>query len=188
MAKTIRDNLVLLAFVVVLVGTSSTEAYYASFGLRYQYLSLSGDHILVRGLTAGFANPVVWLLYVISIALLASQARLTLFVGGLTRARYVGYTASLLLIAAAWAAGAAGGRAAALADGTEGRSTLPKVIRLDVKQGRGVAGPMEGERLLMQSGAGLFLVRPVRDRSTKAPLVRFVPGGNVDGLSLCSDC
>jgi hypothetical protein len=187
-AKAIRDNLALLAFLVVLVGTSSTEAYYATFGLRYQYLSLSADHVLFRGLTVGFSNPTVWIIYFVCVIGLAGQSPLVLALGGLSRARLLLYALVVAVVAAAWVAGSAGGRSAALADGTESRSALPKVLRLEIREGRGITDPLEGERLLMQSSAGLFLVRPVRDRATETPFVRFVPGGNINALSLCSSC
>jgi hypothetical protein len=57
MLKVLKENLSLLSLMVVLVGTSSTDAYYSLFGLRYELIDIPASHILFRGLTAVWAFP-----------------------------------------------------------------------------------------------------------------------------------
>ena len=135
MLKTLGENLSLLAILVVLVGVSSTDAYYASFGLKYQLLALTPDHILIRGLSAVFELPLIVTLYVIAIMLIAGQARLALFVGGVDRLRWLNYGFVIVLAIAGWWAGDYAGKAAASRDGTLERTTLPHLVHLTLKSG-----------------------------------------------------
>jgi len=51
-ADFIKDQLIILSFLVLYVGIVDTEAYYSAFGVRYQLLSFPSFHVMYRGLTA----------------------------------------------------------------------------------------------------------------------------------------
>src|SRR5438477_9600817 len=59
----IKDQLILLSFLVLLAGIVSTETYYAVFGVKYQFLSLPSFHLIYRGLTSLFDAPLLLLTY-----------------------------------------------------------------------------------------------------------------------------
>src|SRR5580765_3285033 len=62
LASSLRDQLVLIGFLVSFVGLVYTDAYYDDFGLKYQLLSLPWYHIVYAGLTA--VAQLHWLLLV----------------------------------------------------------------------------------------------------------------------------
>lgn len=69
--EALKVQLSLVAFLVVLAGTASIEAYYSQFGLSYESLALSADHIIYRGLTIVLVAPYVAIPYLIACAWLA---------------------------------------------------------------------------------------------------------------------
>ena len=101
MIKALRDNLALLALLITLVGISSTEAYYAYFGLKYQFIDLSGSHIPYRGLTTVFLFPLLIVLYLVAIVILAGQSRIALLLGSRRRLHWFNYAAIVIFTATA---------------------------------------------------------------------------------------
>jgi hypothetical protein len=191
MLKALRDHLGLLSLVVVLVGVSSTEAYYGSYGLRYQFLSIPTNHVLYRGLTATFDSMLIAGLYLVAIAAMAGQSRLAFALGGLDRVRWLNYALVVLVAVAAWFAGLAAGYSAAITDSTEGVTGLPLIQALHVKNGSAVAGidsAVQGYHLLLHTSSGAYILRPVRDPETETPTVQFVAGGTIESLRLCARC
>lgn len=69
--EALKVQLGLVAFLVVLAGTASIEAYYTQFGLSYESLDLPADHIIYRGLTIVLAAPYVAIPYLIACGWLA---------------------------------------------------------------------------------------------------------------------
>src|SRR5882672_3320256 len=64
----IKDQLVLISFLVFFVGIISTHTYYASFGIKYQFLDLPTFHIIYYGLLILIDAPYLVIPYVLVIA------------------------------------------------------------------------------------------------------------------------
>src|ERR1051326_7469072 len=62
-STTLKDELLLIGFLVLFVGIISTDTYYATFGVKYQFLSLPSFHIVYRGLTILTDAPYLLLPY-----------------------------------------------------------------------------------------------------------------------------
>ena len=72
--KIIRDQVVFVATVFSVFGLIMTETYYASFGIRYQFLNLSATHVLYRGFTLIYLNVAFFVMFlVILVGVLASR-------------------------------------------------------------------------------------------------------------------
>jgi hypothetical protein len=63
----IKDELYFISLLILFVGIISTESYYHTFGVKYQFLNLPVFHIIYRGLTANIANPVLLFSYLIAV-------------------------------------------------------------------------------------------------------------------------
>jgi hypothetical protein len=81
--KAIRDQVIFVAAFFSIFGLIMTDSYYATFGLRYQFLQLSATHIIYRGFTLIYFNPPFMIIFVVIIgATLASQFRFQIRIGG----------------------------------------------------------------------------------------------------------
>ncbi len=191
MLKALKENLTLLSLMVVLVGTSSTDAYYSSFGLRYEFLNISASHILFRGLTAVWAFPWLLLAYLAALALVATQSRLGVLFGGLDKLRWTNHAAVAVLATIAWFGGRYAGDLAATADMTASTSSLPLIVRIETKDqtlAPTPASPSEGYRLLLQDSRGIYLFRAVSVARTETPLVRQISSGAINAITVCARC
>ena len=188
MLKTLGENLSLLAVLVVLVGISSTESYYGYFGLSYQLLNVPSDHLVYRGLTAVFAVPSVILLYLIAVAAIAAQSVLGRILGRPRRVQWLNYALVVMFAFAAWWAGRATGESAARRDATVG-STLPLVTRLQTKAGGAASmSAVDGMRLLLHSGDGLYMFHPVASDKNDTPLIKFLATQKIESFDSCAHC
>lgn len=70
-AAVLKEQIALIAILVVLVGTVYSDSYYAAFGLRYQSLSLPAAHIIYRGFTVLVTSPYVAIPYLLAVGWLA---------------------------------------------------------------------------------------------------------------------
>ena len=191
MLKALKDNLSLVAILVVLSGTSSTEAYYSSFGLKYQLLNLPASHILYRGLTAALTYVPLAALYILVLALMVSQSRLALLFGGPDRVRFVNHALIVALVIGGWFGGRQVGLQEAVKDSSTSKTTLPLVKSLTAhEQGVSVevASPAEGYHVVLQTGAGLYLIQTVNNAETEKPLVRFISSGSIESATICASC
>ena len=191
MLKALKENLSLLSLMVVLAGTSSTDAYYSAFGLRYQFLSVPASHILFRGITAVWAYPLLAVPYLLALAMAAGQSRRALLLGGLDKARWANHAAVAAFVAAAWWGGAHAGDSTARSDMSSAGSGLPVVARIAMRPSatEGVpTSPAEGYRLLMQGADGIRIFKAVSDPRTESPLVRFIAMGGIDAIAVCARC
>lgn len=73
----LKEQLALLALLVLLTGTVSVERYYESFGLHYQFLDIPGEHLVYRGLTVVFDSTKVLILYFGAVIWLIADDRLS---------------------------------------------------------------------------------------------------------------
>jgi hypothetical protein len=191
MLKALKENLSVLSLMVVLIGTSSTESYYGYFGLKYQLLSIPAAHILFRGLTAVWGLPLLALLYVLALAIVATQSRLALLLGGLDRLRWANHAAIAIFVMLAWVGGEYAGHSAALTDMKADASSLPLISKIDLKEAaseQGPSSPSEGYRLLLQTSEGLRMFKAVQNPENESPLIKFIPAEAIHALTICARC
>lgn len=191
MLKALKENLALLSLMVVLVGTSSTDSYYSTFGLKYQFLNIPASHILFRGLTAVWAFPVLAVLYALALALVAGQSRLVLLLGGLDRVQWSNHAAVAIFITAAWFGGEFAGFKTAVSDMTADTSSLPLIVKIDLKDTTSAPAPLtasEGYRLLLQGSDGARIFKAVGNPRTESPLVRYISTGAINAITVCARC
>jgi len=191
MIKALRDNLTLLALLITLVGISSTEGYYAFFGLKYQFIDLPTSHILYRGLTTVFLNPLLIGLYLAAIIVLAGQSRIALAIGHRRWLHWLNYALIVVLTFVAWFMGSQAGFVGARIDATEGKTTLPLLSELKIASGSTadeVFGAVDGVRLLLHERNGIYVLNPVSDPVKETPLVKLIASGDYDGYTICVDC
>jgi len=173
--ETVKEQFTLLSLLVVLVGTVSTEAYYAQFGLRYQFLELHAEHILFRGLTSVIQAPYLLIPYAVASSWLAygealAQAR------SWSHARLLGATYALivLVLLVSYAMSVAAGTSAGRRDLAKDTTTLPVVKNM--VPGEGVEAPCEvssGCRLLSAGSDVLFVFVPTSDPNSVPTLKRI---------------
>jgi hypothetical protein len=176
---------------VVLIGTSSTESYYASFGLKYQMLNVPAAHILFRGLTAIWGLPTLAFVYILALAIVACQPQIALLLGGLDRLRFVNHAAIAIFVVLAWFGGEYAGYSAAMADMKADLSSLPLVSKMDFKDGASdqmPSSPSQGYRLLLQTPEGLRIFKPVQNPASESPLIKFIPAGAINAVTICVRC
>lgn len=191
MLKSLKENLSLLSLMVVLIGTSSTESYYASFGLKYQMLNVPAAHILFRGLTAIWGLPLLALVYILALVIVACQPQIALLLGGLDRLRFANHAAIAIFVVLAWVGGEYAGYSAAMADMKADISSLPLVSKMDFKDGASdqmPSSPSQGYRLLLQTTEGLRIFKPVQNPSSESPLIKFIPAGAINAFTICVRC
>lgn len=63
----IRDELFLLGLLTSFIGIVSTESYYDTFGIAYQFLSIPTFHFIYRGITVILEAPYVLIPYLITV-------------------------------------------------------------------------------------------------------------------------
>lgn len=191
MIKALRDNLALLALLITLVGISSTEAYYAFFGLKYQFINLPSSHIFYRGLTTVFLNPLLVGLYSVAIFILAGQSRIAHAFGSRRWLHWLNYASIIVFTVAAWFLGSQAGLVGARIDATEGKTTLPLLSELKIASGstaEAMFGAAHGIRLLFHTPYGIYVLHPISDPVNETPLIRLISSGNYDGYTICADC
>ena len=130
----IKDEIVLITFLVFFVGIISTDRYYAAFGVKYQFLDMPPFHIIYRGLTVLIDAPYLLLPYAAAVAWLGFDSHavargwrgFTRFRGSAT------YALILLLLLITYPLALLAGDKQASRDIYEQSCTLPKIINLKV--------------------------------------------------------
>ena len=191
MLKALKENLALLSLMVVLAGTSSSDSYYAVFGVRYQSLDLPASHILFRGLTAVWGYPPLGIAYLAALAIMAGQSRVAVLLGGLDRVRWLNHAAIVLAVVVAWAGGNRAGSQAARQDASSASSSLPLISRIDLKAATPAhvpSSPAEGYRLLLQDKGGIRFFKALEHPATESPLVHYMSTEAIDAITTCPVC
>lgn len=139
-SATLKDELLLIGFLVLFVGIISTDAYYAAFGVRYQFLNLPSFHIVYRGLTVLTSAPYLLLPYGLVVLFLWLGRNVYLF--GVNSwfqhwRTLLSYAAILVMLAVTYPLARYAGRSAADLDLHEATTTLPEVVRLVTNQDKG---------------------------------------------------
>lgn len=180
----LKEQLGILALLVVLAGISVTEAYYWEFGIRYQMLSLSAQHLLYRGLTSLVSAPYVAGPYLGCMVWLALTARnpAKSRTSALLRRPAVGYLLGVGLMLATYVLGLIAGGQAARTDMTAGTTTLPQVVSMSPSS---LATPGEGYRMLLLQGDFVAVFKPLPVwRANERPILKLVRSSSLEEIEL----
>jgi hypothetical protein len=159
-ASVLKEQFAMIAILVVLIGTVYTDAYYASFGLRYQSLNLPAAHIIYRGFTAVTDMPLLALPYLIGVFWLGFVSTAT----DASRLRgriWISYLMLSFILAIAYPLTTYAGLRAAKRD-LGGDSTLPRVKQLLPKEAASGTGCEVADacRLLLVDSDYLYVFVP----------------------------
>lgn len=173
----IKDELILISFLILFVGIISTDAYYSAFGIKYQFLHLPPFHIIYRGLTVILVYPYLLIPYSLTVLLLVIDfyaarkkwAKYFLFRSLQT------YLLLGLLLALTYPLAVNAGWKGAKLDMRE-KSTLPRVITLNMKNA--TFDMTHNLRLLVADSDYVVVFKPIDEaRGASSPLVqRFLKG------------
>lgn len=167
-SATLKDELLLIGFLVLFVGIISTDTYYASFGVRYQFLSLPSFHIVYRGLTVLTSAPYLLLPYglVVIYFWLGKDIDQRLMNSWFQRWHtLLSYVVILAMLAVTYPLARYAGRSAAQLDLHETTTTLPEVVRLVTDQDEEINDPLTNEpnyRLLLIDSDYAVVFRPIK--------------------------
>lgn len=180
----IKDELVLMSFLVLFVGIISTETYYYSFGIKYQFLSLPASHVIYRGLTAIITSPSLLIPYIVAVAWLVLDGyapRLNLR-WLLPLQRPLSYILMLVLLIIAYPLARRTGRLEASSDLRINTSSLPTLIYLKTSDGTEYKSD-KGYRLLMIDSDYVIFFKPLEAAEIASlPVIHRVPRGEVHVL------
>jgi hypothetical protein len=171
-----------VSLLVLVVGTVTTDAYYGTFSVSYQYLSLPVSHFILRGITAMISNPFLLAPYAVAIAWLFLDDVLTA-IGGQSYLRIRNRLGNVIVIAvlviAIPLARQAGQRAAERDLGP--RSLLPQIVLLDAGDTRLTFA--DGYRLLLTSGGFVICFKPTAgDHRRVLPNITRFPESSITCL------
>ena len=63
--KTMRDQAIFVAAFFSIFGLITTDMYYSTFGVKYQFLNLNATHMVYRGFTEIYFNPLFFGVFII---------------------------------------------------------------------------------------------------------------------------
>jgi hypothetical protein len=159
----------------VLIGTVSTEAYYTQFGLRYQFLGLSAEHLIYRGLTSVISAPFLALPYLATCAWLAyGEAAAQRWSWKPRDLVGVTYTMLVVVIVLTYTMSAYAGATAAKADMTTGSTTLPVVKKMIAAADADAPCDVAAVCRLLYAGPDVvYVFVPTSDRNTVPTMKRI---------------
>jgi hypothetical protein len=172
----IKDEVILVGFLILYVGIVSNDSYYHRFGVKYQLLNLSVSQY--RGSILLTYAPLLLIPFALAIGWLVVDRYATKKSVTYTRLRRVGaYLVILLILIIAFKLAVRAGLDQAERDMSSASSSLPRVVRLVTNKEE--FGPEDHYRLLMVDGDFIIVFKPLGTADTEAfPLVkRFAKGG-----------
>jgi len=178
LASAIKDQLALISLLVLFAGFVSTDTYYAAFGLRFQLLDLSIEHLMYRGITALVTSWVLAPAYLIAVIWLAIGPNLIVQVdkSSAVAAQAITYGIVFAATVIAYFGGIMAGREAASEDILQSSSHLPVIQTIKNVQG-GVL-PFAGDRLLMYGKDQVVVFRAVLGPAEQ-PFIHILKGDDV---------
>jgi hypothetical protein len=172
----IKDQLVLIGFLIFFVGIISTHTYYASFGIKYQFLDLPTFHIIYHGLLILIDAPYLIIPYLVAVVWLGLDSytkvkrwrKLAQLRGVLT------YILVIPLLAISFPLARHAGEKLADVDLHENSSQLPKIVNLQLSSGEKY-GMADQYRLLVVDSTYTVIFKPLDpgDNSTLPNIKRF---------------
>jgi uncharacterized RDD family membrane protein YckC len=183
LSERLKDQIGLVGLLVVFVGLCSTDSYYGTLSISYQFIALPASHVVYRGITALAAAPWLLLPYLLAVAWLVidetSERR------RIWRAA-ASYGLVILLLAVTYPMARWAGRSEAQRDLCEQTSRLPRIVSLRTKSGENL-GLAAGYRLLLRAGGRIVFFKPLARcgaASDALPNIRDLPESEVQALEM----
>jgi hypothetical protein len=161
LGEILKEQLVLVSFLVLYAGLVATDSYYSTLSVGYQFLSLPASHLLYRGITTVIEAPALLLVYVIAVAFLVIDDQLSRSAVRYVQWRAVaGYLLVVVLLAMTFPLARRGGIRAAEHDLWDATSTLPRV-HITTTGGEDLQAEQRW-RLVFQSAGRIAVVKALR--------------------------
>jgi hypothetical protein len=182
-AVALKEQLLLVSFLVLFAGMISTDTYYAAFGLKYQFLDLPTEHLIYRGITALTTNWSLGVAYALSIFWLATGWSLLLsrFPKREQWLDLMTYLIVLLVMGVGYYSAINSGAKAAAVDLCESTSELPKVEEATDTNDKKI--PIDGYRVLL-SGKDTVAVFRATDQVAQVPFIHLLKREDIRELTL----
>jgi hypothetical protein len=177
----VRDELLLIGLLTTFVGMIYVDAYYSSFAVKYQLLSLPSSFIVYQGIMAVVTQPWIIGLYVLAFALV-HVIEIAVERGNVNerfRTALVLVFAPILLIVAYFVAISAGHRRATR-DMDSTASTLPRVNRMVVDK-IGTFTRDDNLRLFLGTSDQIMVFVPQTDPNS-IPIIKHFLKGDIHEL------
>jgi hypothetical protein len=183
LASALKEQLALIAFVVLFAGMISTETYYAAYGIRYQFLGLSVAHLISRGLTSVLDSPILLLTFLSAIAWLGGGARLfaTHKQNRAGLVQPVTYALVFAIVVVTYFSAVAAGRNAAEQDLKNTTSRLPVVQAMTDAEGKPLS--FGGYRLLTVGQENVAVFKPVASHA-ESPFIHILKRDAVGEITI----
>lgn len=190
-SASLKDELLLIGFLVLFVGIISTDTYYAAFGVRYQFLSLPSFHIVYRGLTVLRDAPYLLLPYglvVIYFWLDRDIDQRAMNFGSQRWRTLLSYVVILAMLAVTYPLARRAGRSVAELDLHETTSTLPEVVYLgideDANQDQEISDTLVDDqtsyRLLLIQSDYVVIFKPIKAGAPNYfPNIKWIEKGDL---------
>ncbi len=132
LASLFKDQFILLGVLILFVGLCSLDAYYTSFGIRFQFLDLSNSHVIYRGVQLLFEKYYIIIIY---LALLIWQISDNYFLKisykpYVERRIVLGYLVIILLFIISYFTARFAGNQIGKEDIYDSTSSLPEIINI----------------------------------------------------------
>lgn len=190
LASFFKDQFILLGILILFVGLCSLDAYYSSFGIRFQFLDLSNSHIIYRGVQLLFEKYYIIAAYLI---LIIWQVLDNFFIKKgykfyLEKRVLFGYTLIASLFIISYYTANAIGRQIGSEDMYEETSRLPEIINImdnSLPQDFFVSNPFtktSNFRLLLIDNDFVIIFKPLnltKDGKEAFPNILRLPKGDV---------
>jgi hypothetical protein len=180
LASLIKDELIIISFLVIYIGIISTDAYYSYFGLKYQFFQFPIFHIIYRGLTVLLQSPILWIPYILTFSLLsldfyAIKSKWSWYQKSRTLGMYI---TLLILLIITYPLAIKAGRKGAELDVVEKTSSLPRIIRLKTAIDKKEIQLDANYRLLLDSGDYVVFFQPIEasDEAIYPKIHRYLKG------------
>lgn len=174
-SEVVKDQLLLVSFLIFYIGIISTHTYYAVFGIKYQFLDLPTFHIVYHGLILILDAPYLLLPYIVAVAWLALDGSRFLTKKISENARIpLTYILIVILLAGTYPLAKLAGKRQAEGDLHESTSTLPKIVNLELAKGEKY-GLADNYRLLVVDSTYSIIFKPLEqgDDATLPNIKRF---------------
>jgi hypothetical protein len=176
LASVLKEEVLVLGFLILYVGIVSADAYYRYFGVKYQLLNLPS--VQYRGSILLFYSPSLLVPFtLVAIWLIVDRYAMKTY-ARFRRARHIAvYVVMLLILLIAYQLAVRAGMKEAEKDMYETSSSLPKVVKL-VTAKETLIGADSNLRLLMVDEDFVIVFEPLKPSETEAfpHMKRFAKG------------
>ncbi len=180
----IKDQLVLISFLIFFVGIVSTHTYYAVFGIKYQFLDLPTFSIVYHGLIILVQAPYLLIPYVLPIIwmILNDYSSLSFFSVRKHRILFT-YLLIIAVLCITYPLAQIAGRKQAEADMSEESSTLPKIVYMELANGENFDLGNRYRLLIVDSKYVIYFKPRDNDEEDYLPNIKRIAKEKVNAFS-----